>query len=183
MTEDDRKGRPALVATAVAVPIAIAAGVAAFAVFTGDRVDPSATPTAAARVASTSPVSTPLPPPSAASRTLCKAFMTRLPPQVRGLPQRPVVDAAGYAVAYGDPPVIVACGVSGPPVGQTDQLYEMNGVCWHPSSDSEWTAIGRDIPVRIFVRGAQAGQAQWVNEFSDLVSAVIPADGSRCGAG
>src|SRR5690348_5443567 len=108
---DPTTRRAALWATAVAVPVAILAGLLIFwRIAPAD--EPAAAPQASAPVAVPStPVEMAAPKLSGHTAQVCLAVTSQLPTTLRGLPARKVSAGPEQNAAYGQPPVTVACGV------------------------------------------------------------------------
>lgn len=170
-------------ATLVAVPLALAAGVASFAVLGGfdDRSGgPGATPaSSAAHSASTGAVTVPARTLPARAQVVCRALLSRLPDNLRDRDRdrRPVTTGAEQNAAYGDPPIIVSCGATAATFPATDLVYALDQVCWHAAQASEgtvWTTVDREVPIQVTVPGAYREPGQWVIEFSGPVIATVP---------
>jgi hypothetical protein len=164
----------AKLATLVAVPVALLVGIGTFLLLrpapAGEPAAPSPTPVA------TGPVEMAAPPLTDRESVVCRALLSRLPADLDGLAQRPVTAGPEQNTAYGEPPITVACG--GPPASYapTDQLNPWNGVCWHAVEEpdaSVWTALGREVPVRVTVPASYDGPFQHVLEFSRPVAETV----------
>jgi len=189
-TPDPTTRSAALWATAIAVPVALLAGLLAFWKMVprddaGAQPGPSAT--AAASVPST-PVQMAAPKLDARSSQVCLAVTSQLPVSVRDLPGRKVSAGPEQNAAYGEPAITVACGITQPtmcervdgghdgcvPLDAT--MYKMNGVCWWgedgPAADV-FTTMDREVAVQVTVPGSYQQSAQWANEFSDAVVKTI----------
>ncbi|HET6533791.1 MAG TPA: DUF3515 family protein [Actinoplanes sp.] len=181
----DRTTRTAaLWATAVAVPVAVLAGLVFARISSG--ADPGAQPAATtpAPVPST-PVQMAAPKLSERAAQVCLAVTSQLPTAVRDLPARRVSAGPEQNAAYGEPPLTVACGVAQPPMCETldggpdcvpldTELLIMNGVCWYAKQTAGaavFTTMDREIAVQVTVPAGYAQPAQWANEFSDTVVA------------
>jgi hypothetical protein len=179
----DRTARTAaLWATAVAVPVAVLAGVFLFSAVNARSGDGAPTPTATTpAVVSTAPVTMAAPKLSERATTVCRAVLSQLPTTVRDLPQRPVTAGPEQNAAYGDPAVTVTCGVPQPKVAPESVVLTMNRVCWYNEQHGDatvWTTIGREVPVAVTVPSSYAQPAQWANEFSDTVVATVKSAGA-----
>src|SRR5262245_50504308 len=122
--------RAAVIATLIAVPIALLVAAISFGYLASrtNQASPSASPTVAANT-STGPVTMPAPKLSAAHAQACLAFIAQLPTQLRNLPERHV-NAPEQNAAFGDPPITVQCGAAEARPAPTDQVYPISGVCW-----------------------------------------------------
>jgi hypothetical protein len=174
----------ALWATAIAVPVAILAGILIFWQFTPAD-EPAAAPAATQpSVAPTTPVQMAAPALSARTAQVCLAVTSQLPNSLRDLPARKVSAGPEQNAAYGEPPITVACGVPQPKMCERVDggspgcvpleavMFAMNGVCWWgndgPASDV-FTTMDREVAVQVTVPGSYQQTAQWANEFSEPV--------------
>jgi hypothetical protein len=184
----DRTTRTAaLWATAVAVPVAVLAGLTFARISSG--ADPDARPAATtpAPVPST-PVQMAAPKLSGRAAQVCLAVTSQLPAAVRDRPARKVSAGPEQNAAYGEPPLTVACGVAQPPMCETldggadcvpldTELLIMNRVCWYAKQTAGaavFTTMDREIAVQVTVPATYAQPAQWANEFSDTIVATNP---------
>ena len=175
----------ALWATAIAVPVALLAGVLIFFQVL-QPAQPSAEPSAAASTPAavpTTPVRLDAPKLSARAATVCLAVTSQLPTTLRTLPQRPVSAGSEQNAAWGEPPITVQCGVPQPAMCPTlaggpdcvpldTELLTMNGVCWYAEQGTgatAFTTMDREQAVRVTVPSSYQQAAQWANEFSDVV--------------
>src|SRR4051794_41574739 len=80
--------------------------------------------------------------------------MKTLPLELMGEPSRRVKSDSPYAYAWGDPPVVLICGV-GRPAGYVAgaALIQINGVSWYVDTSKPdttvWTAVDRPVYVQI----------------------------------
>jgi hypothetical protein len=171
---------PARTATLVAVPVALLAGVLAFWAlggFPGAAGDPGASgsPSVPA-VQASGPVSVAAQPLDEHTATVCRAVMAKLPASVRDRARRPVTIGSEQTTAYGDPPIVIACGVKAPAVRQEDFVVRLSGVCWFPEEHNDgqiWTTVDREVPVRVTVPKAYDQPSQWVVSFSATVGETV----------
>jgi hypothetical protein len=177
-TRDPATRQAALWATVVAVPLAIL--VALFAFHRVDSQNPVAEPTPSATIArpqSTAPV--PVAAPALAERpaTVCRALLSQLPATVRELAQRPVQAGPEQNAAYGDPALTVACGVTAVSYPKTDDVWVVNGVCWHPADGpaaTVLTTVDREVPVQVTVPHDYPQALQWAAPVAESVVASVP---------
>jgi hypothetical protein len=95
-----------------------------------------------------------VPPATPEAEASCPALMSTLPLELAGEPSRRVDSATPYAYAWGDPPIVLICGVDRPAgfvVGVS--AIQINGVQWyvdtsHPDS-TVWTTVDRPVYVEI----------------------------------
>ncbi|WP_433369277.1 DUF3515 family protein [Actinoplanes sp. CA-142083] len=182
-TPDKTTRSAALWAAAIALPIAIVAGLIMFTRLNPGDQTVQATATTPAVIPST-PVQMAAPRLDARTAQVCLAVTSQLPATLRDLPARKVSAGPEQNAAWGEPPITVACGVTQPtmcervdgghpgcvPLDAT--MYAMNGVCWWgqdlPATDV-FTTMDREVAVRVTVPGSYEQTAQWANEFSDAV--------------
>jgi len=169
-----RRRGAALLATAVAVPVAVATLVALRSLSPAPPAPGGhvGIPGAGVPVAGL---------PSADPRTaaVCARLVAALPAGMGTLHRRPVTGAGGRAAAWGDPPVVLRCGTSAPagnaPLGQ---VITLDGVDYDPQpSDAgvTWRLVGRRVPVEIFVPKVYDGQGSLVIAASGAIAAADPA--------
>jgi hypothetical protein len=113
----------------------------------------------------------------------CGTVMAALPPTLSGLPTRTLVDPTVGVRAWGDPPVVLRCGIPDPQeLTCSSALYQINGVAWLVLTDSAGstvtTFIAVDRPVRVAVTfTADPGATQHtgpIQEISDILAADLP---------
>jgi hypothetical protein len=108
------------------------------------------------------PVAAPLPTSSATASTACAALIARLPKELpQGLKQRSTSPVATTSTAWGDPPIVLRCGV---PAGlEADEPYSFNTVQWamHDIGAARmWTTKGLSPNVEVVVPDAYSSQAE-----------------------
>ncbi|WP_155372073.1 DUF3515 domain-containing protein [Catellatospora vulcania] len=169
-----RSGRtsPKTIATVVALPLALLAG---FGFFQAMRppTEPAPAPSTAAgpQVMPTTPVTMAAPALNERQATVCRALLSQLPDQVRDLPRREVTAGHEQNAAYGEPALTVACGGPTPSYPPTDDVYTLDGVCWHKGGGA-WTTVDREVPVRVTVP-AEHNEQLLIN-FSKTLIATVP---------
>jgi hypothetical protein len=196
-TPDRTTRGAALWAAAVAVPVAVVAGLLFFARLAPDDPAPEAAPTTPAVVPSAA-VSMAVPALDARTAQVCLAVTSQLPGKVRDLPARKVSAGPEQNAAYGEPPVTVACGVPQPALCERVDgghagcvpldavMLKMNGVCWWgedgPATDL-FTTMDREVAVRVAVPSTYQQTAQWANlgragaVLSNRPGGVLPREG------
>lgn len=195
----------ARLATLVAVPLAVLAGVVSYAVHgdsgggsgarPGDRGAASTGTTGQGGTApgetapggtgrpsagATGPVDVTAPALSGRAEVVCRALLSRLPGALRDRARRPVTAGAEQNAAYGDPPITVACGAPVASFPATDLVYVLDRVCWHAATTTGgtvWTTVDREVPVRVTVPGGYPEPGQWVIEFSGPLIEAVPSAG------
>ncbi|MEU9506430.1 DUF3515 family protein [Micromonospora sp. NPDC048170] len=174
----------ALVATLVALPVTVLVGWLAIGQLSPqEQAEPVATPSVTATTAgpgSTAPVEMAAPTLAERPATVCRALLSQLPATVNNLPQRPVTAGPEQNAAYGDPAVTVACGGAEPTVGDTDDVWTVNRVCWHATEQADvtvLTTLDRETAVTVRVPRTYGQALQWVSPISDTIVASVPSGG------
>ena len=163
---------PRLLATVIALPVALLTGVL---VYNLGMPGPSSPP--APDLAASGPVALSAAPLSERSAVVCRALVSQLPSVVRQKQRRLVSAGSEQNAAYGDPPLTLQCGVPVASYPATDDVYLLDGVCWHSRVDGDttvWTTVDREVPVRVTVPGQSTGASQWTIVFSRVVAASVP---------
>lgn len=128
-------------------------------VLNGDRLTPEPAPASAPR-AELGILEVETPEVTADAERLCPSLMDGLPLTLSDSPARPVRSTSPYAAAWGEPAIVLRCGVPRPPALAADSgLLQINGVVWFTepgSEDTVWTAVDRDVYVDVRVPSAQA---------------------------
>ncbi|WP_233491695.1 DUF3515 domain-containing protein [Blastococcus sp. TBT05-19] len=94
------------------------------------------------------------PPMTPAAEASCPALMENLPFELAGEPSRKVQSDTLHVYAWGEPPVVLRCGVERP-VGWTvgASAIQINGVQWYvDTADPEttvWTVVDRPVYVEV----------------------------------
>ena len=122
-------------------------------------------------------VKVPTPPVTPEAQQTCPALMSTLPLQLNDEPSRRVESASPFAYAWGQPPVVLICGVGRPAtLGPTSGLIQINGVQWFVDTSSAdkvvWTAVDRPVYVQVTV-SADTDSAP-VTELSDVLAGALP---------
>lgn len=142
----------------MAIPVAVVAGLVA------------------SRLTTEQQVRIPEPPSTAESRQLCSALTWSLPKRLGPLPARQVDGNTQVSAAWGDPPVILQCGLIAAPT-PVGQLVTLDGVDWAPVTDKTvvtWTTIGRKATVRVVVPRKYDNQAPLLAHLSPAISRAVP---------
>ncbi|WP_428961497.1 DUF3515 family protein [Micromonospora fluostatini] len=179
----DRTNRTAaLLATAVALPVTLLVAGFAFTQLTpdGPGSDPAASPSVA-QPQSTTPVEMAAPELAERPATVCRALLSHLPATVGELAQRPVTAGPEQNAAYGDPALTVACGGPAATVPDTDEVWTVNNVCWHGTTEGDrttLTALDREVPVRVSVPATHGQPLQLLPPLADAIVASVPSGGT-----
>ncbi len=151
--------RIALIVTAVVVPVVVALVVVVRVL--GDGAGADAPPAEVAGSSAPQRADLPVlpvqvPPVTPAAEAACPAVMKSLPLELMGEQSRRVDSDSPFAYAWGDPPVVLVCGVDRPAgwvVGES--ALQINGVQFyvdtHDPDATVWTAVDRSVYVEIRV--------------------------------
>jgi hypothetical protein len=144
--------RAALISTAIALPVTV---IVAFA-FTAGRGPETNSKTASANAANLSAVSIPAPPePDTATQQACTTVFAALPVQLDELAPRKTNTNSSFVAAWGDPAVVLRCGVSRPAElapQSAEFIVGVNTVQWLPRQTSEvtvWTSTDRVVFIEL----------------------------------
>ncbi|MDQ1743564.1 MAG: hypothetical protein QOE23_1903 [Pseudonocardiales bacterium] len=143
-----------MIATAIAAPVTV---LLAF-LLTAGHTDKPATPLPSASGTALPAVAVPAPPkPDAATQAACVKVFAQLPVQLGQLPPRRTDTDSSFVAAWGNPAVVLRCGVAKPAVfGTPDaaQLVEVNSVLWQPDPQRDrtvYTAVDRSVYLEVTV--------------------------------
>ena len=124
----------------------------------------------------------PVPAGKAAAARACAALVARLPAEVDpGVVRRPVTGDATRTAAWGDPPVLLRCGVPLPErLAEPVSLGTPEGqlVQWSVADIGDgysYTTVDRTVPLEISVPGRYASPAEIVLPLLPAVVAALPA--------
>lgn len=166
--------RAAVIASAIALPLTV---ILALALTAAHRSTSSAGPASVLSVAAY--------PANPASDATCARILQRLPVTLSGLATRRVSSASTSVVAWGDPAVVLRCGVprpSGLAPNSADYVQEVGdsagrSVEWLPAAvkkQTVWTTIDRGVYVEVTVPGKYDG-ASMITPLTTAVSQATPA--------
>ncbi|MDP9116938.1 MAG: DUF3515 domain-containing protein [Actinomycetota bacterium] len=139
----------------------------------------SSTPSTTAGSQILAPVSVAAPPANAGADVACTSLTGSLPITLGTLPGRPARSSWTYVAAWGDPAVVLRCGVPKPSAlvaGSDAQIIVINGVSWLPvaaKKQTVWTAIDRTAYVEVTVPSSYAQPP--LAPVSDAIAKVLPA--------
>lgn len=173
MTDPDTR-RAAWIATLVAVPVALVAGLLLWPRGAGTPEPQPSTPPAPTSSASVEAREL-----STRAETVCRGLIARLPGTVADLPRRPVASGPEQNAAYGT--VVLRCGVApvNLPETSTATVYPLSKVCWFARTtgkETVWTTLDREVPVSVTVTGPPDETGQVTAAFSPYV-VKVPAGG------
>jgi hypothetical protein len=171
--------RAALVATAVTLPLVVLLLLLFANLTTSDK--PSSTPSSSSALPA---IVVPAPPLAAAHAAECTMVLAQLPVGLAGLPPRVVHPRpdSPYVVAWGDPPVILRCGVARPAdlhPGSSAQFFLGGNEAgpWYDVTVSGhsnvWTTVDRAVYVQISVPASY--HATPLPALSRAIAAALPA--------
>ncbi len=110
------------------------------------------------------------------SDAACPTVIGGLPILLGELQARPVRSPGPYAVAWGDPAVVLRCGVPRPVgYGPTSSLLEIQGVVWFSAEVADgrlWTAVDREVFLDVLVPSAQSSAS--VTMISTVIADRLP---------
>lgn len=130
----------------------------------------------------TGPLAVPAAPAPGAGGHYCGVLMSALPADLSSLHRRTLADRQPGVAAWGDPAVILRCGLEDPAEltcsAELMQFTDAGGgsVAWlHLSDSSAVTYIAVDRPVRIAVTLPPGSGVGAVQQLSELIAADLPA--------
>jgi hypothetical protein len=120
-------------------------------------------------------------PPDPDTAAPCTELLQRLPTQLAGLAPRAVHPRPDtpFVVAWGDPPILLQCGVPRPKAlapGSADQLILVDGVSFLPVKQGDatiWTAIDRAVYIEVTVPNSYRQPP--LAGLADAIAAALPA--------
>ncbi len=148
---------------------------------TGDRADDAVADVAVTPApgrADLPPLPVEVPPVTPEADANCPALMGQLPLELAGERSRPVESDSLYAYAWGEPPVVLVCGVPQPAgLVPGEGLFTINGITWYvDQSDPEatvWTAVDRAVYVSVTL--PPDVDSAPVTALSDVLATTLPA--------
>ena len=107
----------------------------------------------------------------------CPALMRILPPELMDDRSRRVESASPFAYAWGDPPVVLICGVPAPAgYVRGASAIQINGVQWYVDTSDEnttvWTTVDR--PVNVEVRVPASVDSAPVTSLTTQIAQALP---------
>ncbi|MEO7263011.1 MAG: DUF3515 family protein [Jatrophihabitantaceae bacterium] len=160
-----------MIASAIAVPVTV---LLAFLLSAGHSDAPRPAPSSSVLPA----VTVPAPPkPDTATEVACVKVFAKLPVRLGELAPRRTATDSSFVAAWGDPAVLVRCGVAKPAIFGTPeaaQLVEVNSVLWQPDPQRDrtvYTTVDRSVYLDVTV---PAGADQPLPLLAAAVSALPP---------
>lgn len=109
-------------------------------------------------------------PPTGADTTPCPELVDALPVRLDTLDQRVVDPSSSLARAWGDPAVVLRCGVPDPPgYDPTATCLDVNGVGWYPEPQERgvrFTSRWSTPRIEVTVPSTYAPEAEWLSTLS-----------------
>ncbi len=172
--------------TAIAVPLLVVLLVLVNVVGGDEESDPPAEvegPASTAR-ADLPVLEVPVPPVTPEADAACPAFMTDLPIELVGEQSRRVRSDTPYAYAWGEPPIVLRCGVDRPAGFVRDSpLIQLDAVQWFvDDSDPDvyvWTAVDRAVYLELSIPSSLGSEAAIA--LGPLITATLPVQELRPG--
>ena len=159
-----------MIATAIAAPVTV---LLAFLLSAGHSDTP---PSNSAPAGPLPAVTAPAPPkPDAATQAACVKVFAKLPVQLGQLPPRRTQTDSSFVAAWGNPAVVLRCGVAKPAIfgsPEAAQLVEVNAVLWQPDPQRDrtvYTTVDRGVYIEVTV---PAGADQPLPLLASAVSAL-----------
>jgi hypothetical protein len=123
------------------------------------------------------PLPVEVPPVTPEAEAACPALLGALPLELAGELSRPVQSDSPFAYAWGEPPVVLVCGVDWPAgFDVTASLIQINAVQWFvDDSDPDvvvWTAVDR--PVHVQVRIPSSVDSAPATALSTIIATTLP---------
>jgi hypothetical protein len=142
----------------------------------GNVADVSGTPSAQREDLPPLPVD--VPPVTAEADAACPGLMSALPLDLAGERSRAVQSSSPFAYAWGDPPIVLICGVDRPAgFVATSGLIQIDAVQWYvDDSDPDanvWTAVDRPVYVQLSIPSSLDSAA--ATELAEIIGKTLPA--------
>ena len=121
----------------------------------------------------------PLPPTDAATTSACAALLAALPAEIDpGVERRDVVGAPDRVAAWGEPAVVLRCGVPEPE--RVTEAVQINRVDWSVRDSGggfEWTTVGRPVAVSVELPDPyeENGFAELIIPLTGPITSTLPA--------
>lgn len=144
----------------------------------GSGPEPAPSATAPAPPAAPPPLKV-APPPALtpAAQRSCQELISALPVRLGERAARPVDSPSPYVAAWGDPPVVLRCGVPRPKaLGADSEVLDINGVRWFAEprgAKTVFTAVDRAVYVEVASPTAEASAP--VARLATAVTRALPA--------
>lgn len=141
---------------------------------------------------SSEPLGLPAVPTPGGTGKYCTALHTALPDQLGGLQRRQVIGDPVDSAAWGDPAVVLRCGLPTPAeltcssqLTQVSGANDLQGVLWLQISEGgQTTYVAADRPVRIALTLPDGSGSAAIQDLSAVIAGVMPStarsDGKLC---
>jgi len=120
-------------------------------------------------------------PPNPAVRAACLRLGATLPARLDGESRRRTVPASPLTTAWGDPAVVLRCGVARPAgYNAAAETAVVDGVAWFQqvgSASVTWTLVGRGAYLDLRVPTRYPAQAGFLVGLAGPITAALPATG------
>jgi hypothetical protein len=127
-------------------------------------------------------VPVPDPAPEGAAAYACAELKSRFPALVLGRPTTATTPTSSYTSAWGDPAIVVRCGVPVPAaLTPTSQLITVNGIDWLPEQLERgylFTTVGRAPAVEVSVPDAYRPESDALVDLAPAVAGIPAASPS-----
>ncbi|MGW5364717.1 DUF3515 domain-containing protein [Actinopolymorpha pittospori] len=118
------------------------------------------------------------PHPSGTAATTCRSLMAALPAKVLEQPSRPVQPEGALAATWGDPPILLRCGVPRPAkLRSNSTCLEVEGVGWFAEKAARgyiFTTVGRSAYVEMSVPSAYEPPANALVDVGEAIRRTVP---------
>jgi Protein of unknown function (DUF3515) len=112
------------------------------------------------------------------SEQACAALLDAVPDVVSDAVRRDVEPASAPVAAWGDPPVVLRCGVPLPPEYRPDgQVLDIDGIGWYPvagQGGTFFTTTDREPHVEVAVPADYAPEADVLVDLAAPITSTIP---------
>jgi Protein of unknown function (DUF3515) len=112
------------------------------------------------------------------TESTCQSLVDGLPDVVGDAVARDVSPDEGTTAAWGDPAIVLRCGVAQPPEYRPDaQVYEVDGVVWLPVEGKGgyfFTTIGRLANIEVAVPDEYAPEAHILTDLAEVIRDNVP---------
>lgn len=131
----------------------------------------------AAHLARPDPLAVSVSPVDAEATQACAHLVHALPRRLGALPARRITGSSRAAAAWGDPPVVLRCGLP-PRPGPVGDLVTLDRVDWTFEADNTgvtWRTVRRRVSVEVRVPGRYDSQGPLLARLSPALLRTVPA--------
>ena len=120
-----------------------------------------------------------MPDASGATRAICARLVDRLPTHLEGHRSRVVDPASPLTHAWGDPPIVLRCGVAKPPgySASSIQSTDVDGVVWFQQIQPKvvrWTTVRHGANIELDVPTSYDAQGGFLVALGSAIRAAFP---------